>query len=263
MGAVLVVLTLIQLGLGRRSERRERANEPRRAFLTRRRGGRGWHWTDIVTWVWLVGGLILMFGPALWLVASSFKTPAQLAEFPPTLLPYVAADGGGGGLRQAAAALPRHAARTARTRTLAEVRRVGIVAQMVDPAAPGRDRQGQHRRPHAGARRSVSPVELHRALPALRLPALPAQLGLRDGRRHAHHAAHQLHGRLRALQVRVPRPRRGDAPDRRHADGAALGDPRPALLGHLRRSACSTRSGASSCRRSPRRPASSSCASTC
>ena len=39
-------------------------------------------------------GLILMFGPALWLVASSFKSPAQLAEFPPTLLPYVAADRG-------------------------------------------------------------------------------------------------------------------------------------------------------------------------
>ena len=27
------------------------------AFLTRRRGGRGWHWTDVVTWAWLVGGL--------------------------------------------------------------------------------------------------------------------------------------------------------------------------------------------------------------
>ena len=93
MGAVLVVLTLLQLGLGRRSEREGERDEPRSRFLTRRRGGRGWHWTDVVTWAWLVGGLLLMFGPALWLVASSFKTPAQLAEFPPTLLPYVAADG--------------------------------------------------------------------------------------------------------------------------------------------------------------------------
>ena len=59
------------------------------SFLTRRRGGRGWHWTDIVTWAWLAAGVVLMFGPALWLVASSFKGPAQLAEFPPTLLPYV------------------------------------------------------------------------------------------------------------------------------------------------------------------------------
>lgn len=53
------------------------------AFLTRRRGGKGWHWTDIFTWVWLISGIIIMFGPALWLVASSFKTPAALAEFPP------------------------------------------------------------------------------------------------------------------------------------------------------------------------------------
>lgn len=22
-------------------------------FLTRRRGRNGWHWTDVVTWVWL------------------------------------------------------------------------------------------------------------------------------------------------------------------------------------------------------------------
>ncbi|MFP3386685.1 carbohydrate ABC transporter permease, partial [Tritonibacter sp. SIMBA_163] len=49
----------------------------------------GWHWTDIVTWVWLVGGLLIMFGPAVWLGFSSFKSPAALAEFPPTILPYV------------------------------------------------------------------------------------------------------------------------------------------------------------------------------
>jgi ABC-type glycerol-3-phosphate transport system permease component len=57
-------------------------------FVFRRRGGKGWHWTDIVTWIWLAGGLLLMFGPAVWLVGSSFKTPAALAEFPPTILPY-------------------------------------------------------------------------------------------------------------------------------------------------------------------------------
>ena len=58
------------------------------AFLTRRRGGRGWHWTDVVTFGWLAAGLVLIFGPALWLLLSSFKTPAQLAEFPPLILPY-------------------------------------------------------------------------------------------------------------------------------------------------------------------------------
>ena len=36
-------------------------------FLFRRKGGKGWHWTDIVTWIWLVAGLFVMFGPAVWL----------------------------------------------------------------------------------------------------------------------------------------------------------------------------------------------------
>ena len=58
-------------------------------FIFRRKGGKSWHWTDIVTWVWLVGGLLVMFGPAIWLVGSSFKSPAALAEFPPTILPYI------------------------------------------------------------------------------------------------------------------------------------------------------------------------------
>ena len=51
-------------------------------FLTRRRGGKGWHWTDVVAYVWLASGLLLLFGPVVWLVLSSFKTPAGLAEFP-------------------------------------------------------------------------------------------------------------------------------------------------------------------------------------
>ena len=57
------------------------------AFLTRRRGARGWHFTDVLAVIWLVSGLFLMFGPAVWLTLSSFKTPAALVEFPPTLLP--------------------------------------------------------------------------------------------------------------------------------------------------------------------------------
>lgn len=106
------------------------------SFLTRRRGGRGWHWTDVVTWVWLIGGLIVMFGPAIWLIASSFKTPAQLAEFPPTILPYVGqqatVEGYDKPLTLYTVKMP-----DGTSRVLAEVRRVGIVSQMVDPDAPG------------------------------------------------------------------------------------------------------------------------------
>ncbi len=109
------------------------------AFLTRRRGGPGsiggWHWTDVVTFFWLGGGLILMFGPALWLILSSFKSPAQLAEFPPSALPYEARTAVVEGYDRP---LPLYVVQDeAGTRTLAEVRRVGTVAQMVDPANPG------------------------------------------------------------------------------------------------------------------------------
>lgn len=103
------------------------------AFLTRRRGGRSWHWSDIVAWAWLLSGLVLIFGPALWLVASSFKTPQQLAQFPPTLLPYIAQTAEVNGEQKP---LYRVTFEDGTTRTLAELRRVGIVAQMADPANP-------------------------------------------------------------------------------------------------------------------------------
>ena len=103
------------------------------AFLTRRRGGSRWHWTDIVARAWLVCGLVLIFGPALWLVASSFKTPQQLAQFPPTLLPYVAETAEVNGEQRP---LYRVTFEDGTEKTLAELRRVGIVAQMADPAAP-------------------------------------------------------------------------------------------------------------------------------
>ena len=104
-------------------------------FIFRRKGGKGWHWTDIVTWVWLIGGLIVMFGPAVWLVTSSFKSPAGLAEFPPTILPYMTQkatiEGYDKPLDLYEAKLP-----DGTTAVLAEVRRIGVVAQMVDPNAP-------------------------------------------------------------------------------------------------------------------------------
>lgn len=106
------------------------------AFLFRRRGGKAWHWTDIVTWVWLIGGVLIMFGPAAWLVLSSFKTPAALAEFPPSILPYVTQQVGVEGYDKPLA-LYDVTLEDGSTARLAEVRRIGIVSQMVDPAAPG------------------------------------------------------------------------------------------------------------------------------
>jgi len=107
------------------------------AFLTRTRGTHGrLHWTDWASYAYLMLGVVLMFGPVVWLVLSSFKTQAQLLEFPPSLLPYgqvtAAVEGHPQPLPMFRVTLP-----DGTERTLAQVRRVGIQAQMVDPAAPG------------------------------------------------------------------------------------------------------------------------------
>lgn len=106
------------------------------AFLTRTRGRGRPDWTDWFTYAYLLFGLLLMFGPVAWLVLSSFKTQAALTEFPPGLLPKaqqtVKVEGHD-------APLPLWTVRgdDGATRQLAEVRRIGIVATMVDPARPG------------------------------------------------------------------------------------------------------------------------------
>lgn len=106
-------------------------------LLARRRNGAGrpLHWTDLAAYAYLALGVVLMFGPVVWLVLSSFKTQSALLEFPPSLLP----------LAQVEVAVPGHPAPLPLFRTtlpdgsvreLAQVRRVGLVAQMVDPAEP-------------------------------------------------------------------------------------------------------------------------------
>jgi len=110
-------------------------------FLTRRQGDRpsgrrGWTVADVLTYGYLIAGVLVMFGPVAWLVLSSFKTPAALLEFPPTLLPLaqttVVVDGYADPLPLFDVVLDDGS-----SARLAQVRRVGIVAQMVDPEAPG------------------------------------------------------------------------------------------------------------------------------
>jgi alpha-1,4-digalacturonate transport system permease protein len=76
-----------------------------------------------------------MFGPGVWLVLSSFKTPAALNEFPPQLLPYGQAQANVRGFDRP---LPLYRAMLpdGSMRTLAEARRIGLVATMVDPQSP-------------------------------------------------------------------------------------------------------------------------------
>jgi alpha-1,4-digalacturonate transport system permease protein len=106
-------------------------------MLRQRRNGQGrpLHWTDIAAYVYLALGVVLMFGPVLWLVLSSFKTQSALLEFPPSLLPFaqveVAVPGQSQKLPLFRATLP-----DGTVRELAQVRRIGLIAQMVDPADP-------------------------------------------------------------------------------------------------------------------------------
>jgi alpha-1,4-digalacturonate transport system permease protein len=105
-------------------------------FLTRTRGRARLDWSDILTYLYLMFGTIVMFLPVLWLVLSSFKTQAGLLRFPPDLLPF---DQRSVMVERYDAPLPLFDVTMpdGSVRQLAQVRRVGLEGQMVDPANPG------------------------------------------------------------------------------------------------------------------------------
>ena len=107
-------------------------------FLLKRRGGARVDLSDVLTYLYLTFGTVLMFGPVLWLVASSFKTQAGLVKYPPPLLPYQQVQVEVQGFDKP---LPlfKVTMEDGSLRKLAQVRRVGIEAQMVDPANPSAD----------------------------------------------------------------------------------------------------------------------------
>ncbi|MGF1476585.1 MAG: carbohydrate ABC transporter permease [Geminicoccaceae bacterium] len=103
-------------------------------FLTRTRGQNRLHWTDWFTYIYLALGIFLMFGPVLWVLLSSFKTQAQLLEFPPSFLPYgqVTVD-----VEGRDEPLPLFKVQTEDgERLMAQVRRIGIQSQLIDPENP-------------------------------------------------------------------------------------------------------------------------------
>lgn len=104
-------------------------------FLMARRGRGRLHWTDIFTFVYLGFGILLMFAPVVWLALSSFKTAAGLLEFPPTFLPLGQVSVEVEGFE---APLPLFTATLddGDIREMAQIRRIGIVSQMVDPDSP-------------------------------------------------------------------------------------------------------------------------------
>lgn len=103
------------------------------AFLTRRQGGKRLSTSDIITYVYLIVGTAVMFGPVIWLVLSSFKPERGLTEFPPTILPYwqetVTVEG-----YEEPLDLYDVTLEDGSVKRMAQVARVGINARMIDPA---------------------------------------------------------------------------------------------------------------------------------
>lgn len=101
---------------------------------TRRQGKLGV--TDVLSYLYLIMGVFLMFGPVIWLVLSSFKTPAALAKFPPSILPEGQKTIEVEGYEQP---LPMFnvTLEDGTQKEMAQVRRVGIEGQMIDPENPG------------------------------------------------------------------------------------------------------------------------------
>lgn len=104
-------------------------------FLLRTRGRRKLHWTDTLSYAYLLLGLVTMFAPVLWLVLSSFKSEAAIAQFPPTLLPYAQKTVEVSGYNYP---LPLFNVNLddGTSKTLAQASRMGISATMVDPDSP-------------------------------------------------------------------------------------------------------------------------------
>jgi alpha-1,4-digalacturonate transport system permease protein len=57
-------------------------------FITRKRGRQGLHWTDWLSYAYLLLGVMLVLLPIFWMFMSSIKSPRALVENDPRLLPY-------------------------------------------------------------------------------------------------------------------------------------------------------------------------------
>ncbi|MBE2221496.1 MAG: carbohydrate ABC transporter permease [Anaerolineae bacterium] len=105
-------------------------------FLFRTRGTHRLHIADILMYLYLGLGTLLMFGPVLWGAVSSFKTAAELERFPPSFLPSadekVEVEGYDSPLSLYTVTLD-----DGTVAELAQVRRIGIEAQFIDPVNPG------------------------------------------------------------------------------------------------------------------------------
>jgi alpha-1,4-digalacturonate transport system permease protein len=104
-------------------------------WILGRRGRNGFDLTDWLAFGFLGLGVVLMLGPVLWLVLSSFKTEAALQEYHPKFLPLAPIERVVPGFDQPLQMFTITAGEHA-GRELAQIRRIGLNAQMVDPSRP-------------------------------------------------------------------------------------------------------------------------------
>jgi alpha-1,4-digalacturonate transport system permease protein len=104
-------------------------------FLTRKRGRKKLDLSDLMSYFYLLLGILIMFGPVVWLIMSSFKSPIEISRFPPRFFPYsqLTVDVEG---HEEPLQLFHVVFEDGSSRELAQVRRVGLEAQMIDPAEP-------------------------------------------------------------------------------------------------------------------------------
>ena len=105
------------------------------AFFTRTRGRQRLDWTDWLSYLYLGVGLFTLFAPIVWLLMSSLKTESALSQFPPSFLPYSQKTVTVAGHDKP---LPLFTVRQTdgSLREMAQVRRIGIMATLVDPVQP-------------------------------------------------------------------------------------------------------------------------------
>ncbi len=165
MAAVLIVLTVIQIrvqGTGLEEEEDDKAKGLPRPDLGGLRDGLarilnplfellqaaidavgnvlGWLFSTarrrgFFTYGYLLLGVVVMFGPVLWLVMSSFKSSGDIQRFPPRFLPYHQELADVAGYDEP---LPLYNVRLedGSSAQLVQIRRVGLEAQMIDPTDP-------------------------------------------------------------------------------------------------------------------------------
>lgn len=102
-------------------------------FLTRRRGAAAPDITDWISWAWLLVGAFCIAMPIVWAVMSSFKTQAEITAYPPSFLPEARVETQ---VNDDMLSVWTWEPEGEAPRDVALIRRIGLMATVVDPENP-------------------------------------------------------------------------------------------------------------------------------